>query len=115
MVERKNYMFCRKCGKEVPEGVKYCPACGCPVDPNEAEKKTVNTDGIVGGKSRLVAGLLNIFLPGIGRLYLGYIGIGVAQLLLCFIGVGAIWSLIDGILILTGSVVQDADGNQLAQ
>jgi Predicted membrane protein len=108
-------MFCRKCGKEVPENVKYCPNCGCPVDPNEQEKKTVNTDGTVGGKSRLAAGLLNIFLPGIGRLYLGYTGIGIAQLLLAFIGVGAIWSLIDGILILTGSVVQDGDGNPLAQ
>lgn len=108
-------MFCRKCGKEVPENVKYCPNCGCPVDPNEHEKKTVNTDGTVGGKSRLAAGLLNIFLPGIGRLYLGYTGIGIAQLLLAFIGVGAIWSLIDGILILTGSVVQDGDGNPLAQ
>ncbi|MFA6667637.1 MAG: TM2 domain-containing protein [Bacilli bacterium] len=114
-------MFCRKCGKEIPENVKYCPNCGCPVDPKEDEPKKETVNGkVVGdgttGKSRLAGGLLNIFLPGIGRMYLGYVGIGVAQLLLAFVfGAGAIWSLIDGILILVGNVKYDGNGNPLEQ
>ena len=109
-------MFCRKCGKEIPEDVKYCPNCGCPTDPNEntTSKATVYQDG-TNIKSRLAAGLLNIFLPGVGRLYLGYVGIGVAQLLLAFIGVGVIWSFIDGIIILVGSVLVDGKGNPLGE
>jgi Predicted membrane protein len=111
-------MFCRKCGQEVPENVKYCPNCGCPVDPKEEEKVKPNPDGTVGNqKSRLAGGLLNIFLPGIGRIYLGYTGIGVAQLLVAIFtcGFGALWSLIDGILILTGSVLFDGSGKPLSQ
>lgn len=109
-------MFCRKCGQEVPEGNKYCPNCGCPVDINEPNfngSTKNNTNTAENKKSKLAAGLLNIFLPGIGRIYLGYVGIGVAQLLLMFIGVGAIWSFIDGILILVGNVTVDGNGNPL--
>lgn len=65
-------------------------------------------------KSKLVAGILQIALGGlgIGRFYLGYTGIGVAQLLVTVFtcGIGAIWSIIDGIMILTGSVTTDANG-----
>ncbi len=64
-------------------------------------------------KSRLLAGLLQIFLGwcGVGRFYLGYTGIGLGQLftnLLC--GIGYIWAFIDGILILCGRVQTDARG-----
>lgn len=24
-------MFCEKCGKEIPDSTKFCPACGAPV------------------------------------------------------------------------------------
>ena len=61
----------------------------------------------------LTAGLLGIFLGGLGihNFYLGYTGKGIAQicLSLCF-GVGAIWGLIEGIMILTGSINKDANG-----
>ncbi len=56
-------------------------------------------------KQKLIAGLLNILLPfGIGRFYIGDTGTGVAQLLVSIFtcGIGGIWSLIDGILMLTG-------------
>ena len=60
-------------------------------------------------KSRLVAGLLGIFLGGLGvhRFYLGYSSIGVAQILVTVLtfGVGAIWGLVEGIMILTGSTI----------
>ena len=66
-------------------------------------------------KSKIAAGLLNILIPiGIGRFYLGYTGLGVAQLLVGVLtfGLGTIWSLIDGILILAGNV-PDAQGRKL--
>jgi hypothetical protein len=64
-------------------------------------------------KNRIVAGLLN-FLPGIGRLYLGYAAHGALQLftaLLC--GVGLVWSIIDAVYILAGGVKFDGYGRRL--
>ena len=67
-------------------------------------------------KSKLVAGLLGIFLGsfGVGRFYLGNIGMGIAQILVTglTLGIGAIWPLIDGIMILAGSP-KDANGRPL--
>jgi TM2 domain-containing membrane protein YozV len=67
-------------------------------------------------KSKLVAGLLQIFLGGfgIGRFYLGYTTIGVLQLVVSLLtcGIGAVWPLIDGILIIVGHV-PDAQGRTL--
>jgi len=64
--------------------------------------KSNSADG--GGKSQLVALLLCIFVCvlGIHRFYLGYIGIGVIQLLT--LGGCGIWSLIDLIMIITGDL-----------
>jgi TM2 domain len=64
-------------------------------------------------KSKLVAGLLQLFLGtfGIGRFYLGYTGLGVAMLLLSWLTCG-IWPLIDAILIFLGRV-PDSDGRTL--
>ncbi len=64
-------------------------------------------------KSRLVAGLLQIFLGafGVGRFYLGYTGMGLGQLFTSFLcGIGYIWAFIDGIMILCGQVKTDARG-----
>jgi len=62
---------------------------------------------------RVAAGLMQIMLPfGIGRFYTGHTSMGLAQLLTSFIGVGVIWSIIDGIIILaTGG--RDVDGKEL--
>lgn len=61
----------------------------------------------------MTAGLLGIFLGGLGihNFYLGYTGKAIAQiaLSLCF-GAGAIWGLIEGIMILTGTINKDANG-----
>ncbi|MGH3640449.1 MAG: TM2 domain-containing protein [Mycobacterium sp.] len=64
-------------------------------------------------KSKIVAGLLQLFLGtfGIGRFYLGYTGLGVAMLLLSWLTCG-IWPLVDAILILVGKV-PDSDGRTL--
>jgi TM2 domain-containing membrane protein YozV len=69
-------------------------------------------------KSKLVAGLLEIFLGsfGVGRFYLGYPGLAVAQIAVTWLtcGLGAIWPLIDGIMILTGKV-RDPHGRPLQE
>jgi len=66
-------------------------------------------------KSKIVAGLLQIFLGsfGVGRFYTGHIGLGVAQLLLGWLTCG-IWPLVDGIMMLMGKV-PDAQGRPLRE
>ncbi|KAD3720558.1 NINE protein [Arthrobacter yangruifuii] len=57
-------------------------------------------------KSRVVAGLLGIFLGGFGvhRFYLGHTGIGIAQVVLtCFTGMGAVWGFVEGVMILANA------------
>ena len=66
------------------------------------------------GKSKMIAGILCIIPAcGIGNMYLGFWGKGIAQLLLCCLCVGSLWSLYDGIMILMGKVDKDAAGNPL--
>lgn len=64
-------------------------------------------------KSKLAAGLLGIFLGGIGvhRFYLGYTTIGVVQILVTAVtcGFGAIWGFIEGILIICGTTITTDD------
>ncbi|MDK1476326.1 NINE protein [Streptomyces sp. 549] len=64
-------------------------------------------------KSKIVAGVLQLFIGtlGIGRFYTGHIGIGVAQLLTCG-GLG-IWALVDGIIFLVSDDRTDAEGRLL--
>jgi TM2 domain-containing membrane protein YozV len=66
-------------------------------------------------RSRIAGGILNLLLPGIGRMYLGYGAIGVIQLLVTLItcGVGWIWPFVDGILMLTGAIKVDGYGRLL--
>ena len=70
-------------------------------------------------KSKVVAGLLQLLglfgLVGIGRIYLGYTGLGIAQLAVGLItcGLGAVvWGIIDAVLILTDKV-RDPAGRPL--
>ena len=68
--------------------------------------------GELSDKSKMVAGLLCLFLGayGVGRFYLGYTGLGVAQLCTC--GGCGIWSIIDCIQCFTGKM-RDAKGRPL--
>lgn len=72
-------------------------------------------------KSKLTAGLLGILLGGFGvhRFYLGYTSIGIVQILVTLVtcGMGALWGLIEGILILVGSpsFATDADARPLRE
>ncbi len=69
-------------------------------------------------KSRIAAGVLGIFLGGLGvhRFYLGYVAIGVAQIIVTFMtcGIGQLWGFIEGICILAGgAITTDAEGRPL--
>lgn len=109
--------YCRNCGNKLEEGQQVCLNCGVLVDGNSK----VNSSSVTGGKSKIAAGLLGIFLGALGvhNFYLGYTGKAIAQLLITvltcgiFSFVSAIWGLIEGILILTGSIDVDAEGNPL--
>ena len=60
--------------------------------------------GQVSDKSKLVAGLLQILLGafGAGRFYTGHTGMAIAQIAVTWLtcGLGGLWPLIDGIMIL---------------
>lgn len=64
-------------------------------------------------KSRIAGGILQLVIPGVGRIYLGYAAIGVLQLLLSLCGVGVVWAWIDGVIILAGGVRLDGYGREL--
>ena len=71
----------------------------------------------VAGKTRLVVGLLGIFLGGFGvhNFYLGFTKKAVIQIIVTFVtfGFGAIWGVIEGILYLASKDPKwsvDADG-----
>lgn len=70
-------------------------------------------------KSKTVAGLLQLLglfgFVGVGRIYAGHVGLGVAQLVVGWVtcGLGAwVWGIIDAVLILTDKVT-DPQGRPL--
>ena len=124
-----NAAVCIKCGCAKGVGTAYCPNCGQPTMPNAAVCTTcgcaLNTAPAANAKSKLVAGLLGIFLGGLGihNFYLGYTKKAVAQLLICILGAclavgplaAGIWGLVEGIMILCGKITVDGQGMPLAE
>ena len=118
-----NAAVCVKCGVAAGTGTSYCPNCGQPTMPGATACTNCGVflaQPIPQGeqKSKIAAGLLGIFLGcfGVHNFYLGYKGKAVAQLLItllsCFVlsFASGIWGLVEGILILTGSIDVDAKG-----
>lgn len=113
--------FCSNCGTELKKDATFCSKCGKEIKDNETVTGEVVNESTGQPKSKIAAGLLGIFLGcfGVHNFYLGYTGKAVAQLLItvlsCFIlsFASAIWGLIEGILILTGTINVDAEGNRL--
>ena len=111
--------FCQKCGTELKKDDTFCSNCGTSVSEGVATSTTSSNNGQA--KSKIAGGLLGIFLGcfGVHNFYLGYTGKAIGQLLITVLSCGvlspisAIWGLIEGILILTGSINTDADGNEL--
>ena len=119
-------MFCKYCGKE--SETEVCEECKkthseetIEVEATKVESNTTAKNTTA--KSKIAAGLLGIFLGSLGihNFYLGFNGKAIAQLLISVLSCGmlsfvsAIWGLIEGILILTGSMNTDADGNPLGE
>jgi len=126
-------MNCPNCGGSVPAGNQRCVKCGSFIEqqqapPQQPQPPQPPRGGYPEGgypiagsqKSKLTAGLLGIFLGGIGihRFYLGYTGIGIVMIVvsLCTWGIaGSIWGLIEGIMIITGNgITTDSKGYPLA-
>lgn len=67
-------------------------------------------------KSKIVAGVLQVVLGslGVGRFYMGHTKIGVLQLIVTLVtcGIGGIWGVVDGVLILINGGV-DGQGRPL--
>lgn len=115
-----NAAVCVKCGVATGQGANFCQNCGQPLAPGAAvctqcgfavQQAPVYDPAMQ--KSKLTAGLLGIFLGGLGihNFYLGYTGKAIAQIFLSFcFGAGAIWGLVEGILILCGNINKDANG-----
>ena len=102
----------------------FCKQCGTTSAPEPEVKETANTGSSSSNpnaKSKIAAGLLGIFLGafGVHNFYLGYTGKAIAQLLITLLSCGVlsfasgVWGLIEGILILTGSITVDGNGNEL--
>lgn len=122
-------MFCPKCGKEVADGSSFCPNCGTDLSTGAAPKNSASeyreippvSQNDPNAKSSMAAGLLGIFLGtyGIHNFYLGYTGKAIGQLILGLLvftaPVSAIWGLIEGIMILSGSISVDGNGKKLSK
>ena len=108
--------FCSNCGAELNDEQEICLKCGVKVKNSNVNNANLNA------KSKIAAGLLGIFLGafGIHNFYLGYTGKAVGQLLMTVLSCGilsivsGIWGLVEGIMILSGSINTDANGNSLS-
>ena len=130
-------MYCRNCGAILNPGAPNCMNCGAPVNmgrsfcPVCGARTPENAMGCLNcgttfptfvdpsmQKSKIAAGLLGIYLGvlGVHNFYLGYTGKGIAQLLMTVLSCGilsmvsAVWGLIEGIMLLAGSISCDANG-----
>jgi TM2 domain-containing membrane protein YozV len=133
-------MKCPNCGRETQDQTKYCGFCGAdmnkpsskkdkPIEPEVMDEKDVKRkqsqsfNPQTEPKSKLVAGLLGVFVGGLGvhNFYLGYTNRGIQQLLLSTVGsllivgpfIAWIWAFIEAVQILTGTITTDANGTKL--
>ncbi len=122
-------MNCIYCKGKLERGTTTCPHCGAPVtsenDPDPAPvseliRKAVTT--VVGDeesrrsgrKSKYIAGILGICFGwlGIHNFYVGRIGRGIVQILICWTGISAVWGFIEGLLCIFGNY-RDGEGRPL--
>jgi len=125
-------MFCPNCGTNLPDNATFCTQCGAAMNAQQTQAQNATYQSTPQGgyyqqpqyaqapvgyeqKSKLAAGLLGILVGGLGvhNFYLGYTGKAIAQLLITVLSFGAlspissIWCLIEGIMILAGSIKVD--------
>lgn len=100
------------------------PKVGDDVDFDHEEDKVTEV-GPVGAylveakpvKSQMLAAFLGIVFGAIGlhRFYLGFYGLGIAQIIVTLVtgGFGVVWGFVEGALIFTGHIYKDAKGRHL--
>lgn len=113
-------VMCTKCGVPTGKGNGFCPVCGEATNPDAVicvkcgASLETQANTAAGAKSKLVAGLLGIFLGayGIHNFYLGFTKKAVIQIVVSLVtcGVGGLWGFIEGIMILCGKITTDAQG-----
>jgi len=93
-------VHCTTCGTKMARSASACPKCGAP---NAMSAKSESE------KTMVVAALLCFFFGAFGfhRFYVGKIGTGILMLLT--LGLLGIWTLVDLIMIITGSF-KDKEG-----
>jgi TM2 domain-containing membrane protein YozV len=118
-------MYCKECGEKVNNmhNQEVCLNCGVTLNESNNISDKIKSYNGEGNNKKIVAGLLAIFLGGIGihRFYLGYKEIGLVQLGLFLIGyilfwpatlLSSIWVLIDAVQVFTGKLY-NANGEVL--
>lgn len=134
-------MYCKNCGKELIPGAAVCTQCGVAIGNGSTFCHNCGNQTIPGAavctncgaaigrpvvageqKSKMVAGLLAIFIGSLGihNFYLGFTKKAVIQLLLCLVGgivtcgiaslAAEIWAIVDAVYIFTGKIDADANG-----
>ena len=131
-------MFCRNCDAEMNENAVVCVKYGIPKGEGNSYcshyAKETNENAAVcldcgcslkaTAKSKLVAGLLGIFLGGLGihNFYLGYTKKAIIQLLLSTVGwflfflgpiISSTWALVEAVFIFIGRIDVDGKGTPL--
>jgi TM2 domain-containing membrane protein YozV len=105
-------MFCPNCGKQIPDGSKFCPYCGVKLalegeseetqvqgvlSEEERKKKAYEEELIrakaqqtarVGTRSPGLAAVLSFLYPGLGQIYNGQIGKAILFIILGAIFIG---------------------------
>ncbi len=86
----KESKYCFNCGEEIAKNARTCIHCGC-IQPQ--------VEGVNNERNRITAGLLGIFLGGLGihKFYLKRIGQGIIYLLFCWTFIPGIIGFIEGI------------------
>lgn len=115
--------FCTNCGQELEDNISFCMNCGKEVNSSKKVDNVISSKNTNEPKSKIAAGLLGIFLGsfGVHNFYLGYTNKAVAQLLITVLSCGTLsfvsgtWALVEGIMILTGSISEDAEGKPLGE
>lgn len=109
--------YCIMCGSKMEDSDNFCTNCGSNQKPsinNSVAYQTSVQNNKQLDKSKIEAGILGIFLGGLGihNFYLGNNTRGIIQIIItiCTCGYGALWGITEGVLILLGFIKEDSEG-----